>query len=82
MQQTEWGEGISAAWGGTGVAPEGDPSPRLPRSMDENCFNRVASATNQCTLVLGDATVLEAVWVCEECLSDFRQEEWIEVREL
>lgn len=33
-------------------------------------------------MVLGDSEVLEDVLICEDCLSEFRRESWIEIRKI
>lgn len=49
--------------------------------MDGECFACVGPASEQYTLILEGGKVIEDKWVCESCISDFRDEEWIEVHE-
>lgn len=43
------------------------------------CFSCAQSASEYYTLVLEDSKIIEHVLVCEECMADFRDTEWIEV---
>ena len=49
--------------------------------MDEECFNCAASASDSYTLVLESEKVLEETVVCEDCVSGFRDEDWIKVED-
>lgn len=49
--------------------------------MDGECFACVGPASEQYILVLESGKVLEDKWVCDGCLIDFRDEEWIEMHE-
>ena len=49
--------------------------------MDEECFNCAASASDSYTLVLESEKVLEETVVCEDCVSGFRDENWIEIHD-
>lgn len=49
--------------------------------MSDECFNCAGAASEQYTLILHDGTVLQEKTVCDPCISDFRDTEWIKVRE-
>ena len=47
--------------------------------MAGECFQCVQPASDRYTLNLESSTEIEDVFVCEECLSDFRETDWIDV---
>lgn len=49
--------------------------------MGGECFICVGPATERYTLVLEDDTRVEAKLLCEECVADVRDVEWIDVYE-
>jgi ribosome-binding protein aMBF1 (putative translation factor) len=49
--------------------------------MNKECFMCGQSAQGRYTLVLDNSKIIEDVVVCEECISDLRNTEWIEVYE-
>lgn len=63
------------------MAVKTDASTLLHRGkVDDECFNCTASASDSYTLVLSSEKVLEDTALCESCVSDFRDEDWIELR--
>jgi hypothetical protein len=49
--------------------------------MGGECFMCGQSAQGRYTLVLDNSKIIEDVVVCEECISDLRNTEWIKVYE-
>lgn len=49
--------------------------------MSSECLNCNQPATTRYTLVLDTGEIIEEKYFCEECISDFRAEEWIKVSE-
>lgn len=51
----------------------------LYASMKEACFNCLEPASERFTLVFEDGSVLDEQHICPECVSAFREEDWMEV---
>lgn len=49
--------------------------------MDGDCFNCMDPASDRYTLVLDSEKVLEDKIVCGDCATEFREEDWIELRD-
>ncbi len=49
--------------------------------MNRECFMCVEPASDQYTKLLESGTMFEDKWVCEACIVELRQEDWIEVHE-
>lgn len=49
--------------------------------MSDECFNCAGPASEQYTLILPGGKVLENKSVCDPCISDFRDTEWMKVVE-
>ena len=48
--------------------------------MSGECFQCIRPASDRYTLILDNETVIEDVFVCDECLAGYRETDWIEVR--
>lgn len=48
---------------------------------EDECFNCAEPASETYTLVLAPGRILEDKVLCDTCVSDFRDVEWIEVHE-
>lgn len=49
--------------------------------MSEDCFNCGQPTSEQCTLVLEDSTVLKDKTLCQGCISELQDVEWIGLRD-
>ena len=49
--------------------------------MEDDCFNCARTASESYDLILDSRTVVEDVRVCEDCVSEFEEEDWIDVEE-
>jgi hypothetical protein len=47
--------------------------------MGEDCFNCACSASETYDITLDSGATLEGVCVCEDCVSEFENEDWIDV---
>jgi hypothetical protein len=47
----------------------------------EECFHCVGPASERYTLVLETGKVVKDKWLCDECVSAFREEDWMEIHE-
>jgi hypothetical protein len=49
--------------------------------MSDKCFICVESASNRYTVILDQSKCLEQNLICDDCITDLEQEEWIELSE-
>lgn len=45
--------------------------------MDTECFNCVSPASNRYTVIIDGSKVVEDAVICEECVSEFQEEDLI-----
>lgn len=49
--------------------------------MDKECFNCVEPASDRYTVIVEGSTVVDGAVMCDDCVSEFRDEDWIEVHD-